>query len=169
MSDNCKKCGKPKDKAGSGSITQWISSCNCDLKTLSDATGEPRLCSTCGKRIRVRRAGSMTQWVFGPDSCACPRPTVSSNNQGDGADEQNSPHEAEEEIYVDPQLFPLDRYKPIDTLGQGVSGEVYLCRDKLLGKKVAVKTLRQLTPEQLVTFQLEAKATSALRHPNIVH
>lgn len=72
------------------------------------------------------------------------------------------------EIEVDRNVFPYERYIPLGRLGHGSTGEVYLCRDRLLDKKVAVKTLRVVTAEQLIAFQLEAKATSALSHPNIV-
>jgi Serine/threonine protein kinase len=75
---------------------------------------------------------------------------------------------SEPELEVDPGKFPLERYKPILLLGKGAAGSVYLCRDRLLGKKVAVKTLTELSPTQLIAFQLEAKATSKLTHPSIV-
>ena len=64
--------------------------------------------------------------------------------------------------------FPLSRYKPLKELGSGSSGRVYLARDMMLNKLVAVKTLQQLTGEQLISFQEEAKATSLLNHKNIV-
>src|SRR5262249_30984498 len=62
----------------------------------------------------------------------------------------------------------LERYKAISELGTGGSSTVYLCRDRLLGKKVAVKTLNQLTSEQLISFQTEARANSKLSHPAIL-
>ncbi len=68
----------------------------------------------------------------------------------------------------DANFFPLDRYEPYERLGTGASGQVYLCHDKLLKKNVAVKTLRQLTEDQLIGFQMEARATSSLQHTSIV-
>ncbi|MBX9667595.1 MAG: protein kinase [Candidatus Obscuribacterales bacterium] len=75
--------------------------------------------------------------------------------------------QAEIEINVVNDLFPKDRYKPLGELGHGSAGNVYLCRDRVLGKKVAIKT-RRSTPDQLISFQQEARATSALQYPNIV-
>lgn len=69
---------------------------------------------------------------------------------------------------VDPSLFPQERYTPLVRLGTGASGNVYLCHDRVLGKRVAVKTLHLLNAEQLIAFQQEARATSKLSHPNIV-
>jgi len=73
-----------------------------------------------------------------------------------------------EALPLPPEKFPVDRYKPLKEIGGGMAGAVYLCRDLVLNKKVAVKTLRRLTPEQLVAFQQEAKASSRLSHPGIV-
>lgn len=74
----------------------------------------------------------------------------------------------ENEITVDANIFPLDRYKPLKEIGTGAEGLVFLCRDRLLKKKVAIKCLKTLTPEHFVSLQREAKATGHLQHPNIV-
>ncbi|MBK9143312.1 MAG: serine/threonine protein kinase [Candidatus Melainabacteria bacterium] len=71
-------------------------------------------------------------------------------------------------IEVEADSFPLDRYLPLGELGRGASGTVYLCRDRVLGKEVAVKVLHLLTAEQLLLFQDEARALSKLEHHNIV-
>ncbi|MBX9695089.1 MAG: protein kinase [Cyanobacteria bacterium] len=75
---------------------------------------------------------------------------------------------ATEPIEFEAGSFPLERYRPISRLGIGAYGEVFLCHDKLLAKNVAVKRLHQLTADQLLSFQNEARATSKLNHPSIM-
>jgi Serine/threonine protein kinase len=81
--------------------------------------------------------------------------------------EGNEKDDDEELVNLD-EGFPRDRYKPLNMLGTGACGAVYLAKDLLLKKKVAVKVLRNLEATQLVGFQEEARTTSRLKHPNIV-
>ena len=61
-------------------------------------------------------------------------------------------------------------YEVIDRLGAGGMGEVYRARDTRLGRTVALKILRAGSdPELLHRLDREARAASALNHPNIVH
>lgn len=63
------------------------------------------------------------------------------------------------------------QYRVQSMLGAGGMGEVYLATDEKLKRKVALKILpREFTSndERVKRFQLEARAISALNHPNIV-
>jgi len=153
-------------------MTEWIVACHCLDSARASLTADERidLCATCGKRIPSGRAGSFTQWVFRSDTCKCDvpihmRPRMEESTQSQSPEDN---HEEEEELSIDGEPFPLDRYKPLAELGAGVTGRVYMCRDRLLGKRVAIKCLRVINSEQLIAFQREAKATSLLQHPSIV-
>jgi serine/threonine protein kinase len=64
----------------------------------------------------------------------------------------------------------LGSYEVVDRLGAGGMGEVYRARDTRLGRMVALKVLRSgANPELLRRLDREARAASALNHPNIVH
>jgi Tol biopolymer transport system component len=66
---------------------------------------------------------------------------------------------------------PFGRYEIVSVLGAGGMGEVYLARDTLLHRQVALKVLParfMRDADRVARFRREAKAASALSHPNIV-
>src|SRR6201984_3189706 len=65
----------------------------------------------------------------------------------------------------------IGHYRIESLIGIGGMGEGYLARDERLGRKVALKLLpARLTADeaQLMRFKTEARAASALNHPNIL-
>ena len=65
----------------------------------------------------------------------------------------------------------LGHYSVLSALGVGGMGEVYLARDMKLDRKVALKLLQQQYTSdaaRIRRFEREARAASALNHPNII-
>jgi serine/threonine protein kinase/tetratricopeptide (TPR) repeat protein len=62
-------------------------------------------------------------------------------------------------------------YEVVSRIGTGGMGEIYLAKDARLGRKIALKLLPSLftrEPDRLRRFRQEARAVSALNHPNIL-
>jgi TolB-like protein len=70
----------------------------------------------------------------------------------------------------DPVDWHIPGYAVSELLGAGGMGEVYRARDTRLDRDVAIKVLPAATGHQQATarFEEEARAASALNHPNIV-
>ncbi len=65
----------------------------------------------------------------------------------------------------------FDRYEVLAPIGAGGMGEVYLAQDARLGRKVALKLLPAAFTQDAARvrrFEQEARAASALNHPNII-
>jgi len=70
-----------------------------------------------------------------------------------------------------PSGAKLGRYEIRSKIGEGGMGEVYLAQDTKLGRKIALKILPAhvaAQPDRMKRFVHEAKAASALNHPNII-
>ncbi|MCB9469246.1 MAG: protein kinase [Candidatus Obscuribacterales bacterium] len=167
--ETCPKCKKQKSGGVGGFVTQFIDICTCDTAPPSQEETIV-VCARCAKRIPTR-AGSITQWVFKEGTCSCDRPEPVervNDNYHQPVFEGYRSGDDEEVLNLAQEDFPVERFAALAELGRGASGIVYLCRDKVLGKKVAVKTLLHLEASQIVSFQDEARATARLNHPNIV-
>jgi len=74
-----------------------------------------------------------------------------------------------------PTVTKAGRYEIVSELGRGAMGVVYKAVDPVIGRTVAVKTIKLSEagtglsrPELLARFQTEARAAGLLTHPNIV-
>jgi eukaryotic-like serine/threonine-protein kinase len=75
------------------------------------------------------------------------------------------------EMFADRVGETIGPYEVLSELGSGAMGVVYLAQDVRLGRKIALKLLpSQFTndKDRLRRFQQEARAASALNHPNIL-
>src|SRR5256885_2150226 len=66
----------------------------------------------------------------------------------------------------------IAHYRIVRLLGEGGMGTVYLAEDTKLHRQVSLKFLSTRfiqDPERLRRFEQEARAASALNHPNIIH
>jgi two-component system LytT family response regulator len=76
---------------------------------------------------------------------------------------------------MEPSLVSGDQvahYRIVSRLGEGGMGEVYLATDTRLDRSVALKVLPTAVahdPMRMERFDREAKAASALNHPNVAH
>ncbi|MFH1377967.1 MAG: serine/threonine-protein kinase [Planctomycetota bacterium] len=73
----------------------------------------------------------------------------------------------------DPVSYPMiaGKYQLVEKIGEGAMGVVYRARHTLLGADVAIKLLapgRETTPDMRRRFLIEARATQAFSHRNVI-
>lgn len=64
----------------------------------------------------------------------------------------------------------VGRYEILCSLGAGGMGQIYLARDAQLGRNIALKLISQefaTETQRVLRFEQEARAASALNHPNV--
>src|SRR5690349_18244819 len=82
------------------------------------------------------------------------------------------------QVRVDASLPPAqqrdadpDRYQLRDVIGEGGMGEVRLCRDRRIGREVAIKLIRDFASNRadaVARFEREARVQGQLEHPSVV-
>ena len=91
-------------------------------------------------------------------------PTAIVGNGG----EANHRAEHSRDVMVPKVGIAFGQYELVRALGRGGMGEVFLARDVLLGRRVAIKFLSQERESLAARFLAEARATARCRHENIV-
>src|SRR5437870_376123 len=100
---------------------------------------------------------------------------ISSHDQAGDSIEAIAAEAATEMLASDEQCSIVGKhighYEVLSRIERGGMGEVFLAQDTSLGRKVALKLLRSeftQNEDRLRRFQQEARAASALNHPNIL-
>src|SRR4051812_6271374 len=60
------------------------------------------------------------------------------------------------------------RFELLSKLGQGAHGEVFAAIDRARGTRVAIKALRDTTPQSILRFKREFRSLATLHHVNLV-
>src|SRR5260221_4239416 len=151
----------------------------CHAGTSSPARSNVRSSLSIGS-LSVRRC-PLSVGVHGHDQPERERSRTTENGQRTTKN-SNEPQELSLTAYgtpIDPRgersQVKVGRYEVVRELGKGAMGIVYLAKDPLIGRLVALKTIRPAadadddeTKEFRQRFIREAQAAGVLNHPNIV-
>lgn len=78
--------------------------------------------------------------------------------------------EDEDEAFLVERCRPLHpNWEVIGLAGRGGMGVVFRCRDRKLGREVAIKRVLSANRRTLRRFEIEARAVAGLGHANIIH
>lgn len=165
----CATCGKRISAGRSGSLTQWVfrlDLCSCTNPKPIDVPSSA-IVSTAAAIAEFETA--LSGAALDTSTASLPKSLPGFISGQIKALESGTLSGFDQALLTpSPDKFPLERYNLMALIGQGSSGTVYYCQDRLLNKMVAVKALHTLNSVQLVAFQREAKATSRLNHPSII-
>ncbi len=127
------------------------------------------------ERNRSERAAFLDQACAGDEELRREVESLLRAHEQAGSFIEKPPREAAEEILADHQSESLigkqvGSYRIERLLGKGGMGEVYLAHDSKLDRKIALKLLPvdfASDEKRVRRFQQEARAASALNHPNV--
>jgi serine/threonine protein kinase/Tol biopolymer transport system component len=117
------------------------------------------------------RANFLNQSCAGDTSLYDDVKALLTSNENDDSFFEDSASALAAEMFTDRVGETIGPYEILSQLGSGAMGVVYLAQDVRLGRKIALKLLpSQFTndKDRLRRFQQEARAASALNHPNIL-
>ncbi len=161
---NCPTCLRPVPEAGSQPMTQWKSFCKCQRSYSPNSQFSIGVCAHCKKRIAANNDNAV-QGLF---LCSCARPDPKSiANFQKQKNEQESVVLDLETAGIGEDRFPLEKYNPIAILGQAARADVILARDKLSGRKVAVKCFKNIAAQDFASFEQDLRKNKQLSHNNI--
>ncbi|WP_430452540.1 protein kinase domain-containing protein [Rhodopirellula europaea] len=144
--------------------------CGAWLSIDINQVGQLGRCSECEQplvvgSIRPAKAVPSKLGILIPDDPSGFFSTGSSESSSNSSDDSTG-----KSVESTTQPSPLGRFKFIRKIGHGGFGDVWLAKDTQLKREVAIKLPRFSASDEKRQrrFIMEAKASAALRHPNIV-
>jgi eukaryotic-like serine/threonine-protein kinase len=126
------------------------------------------------ERNPAERSAFLNQACAGDPALRCEVESLISSHDQAGDSIEAMAAEAATEMLADDRAIvgkQIGHYQVLSRIGRGGMGEVFLAQDARLGRKIALKLLRTditRNEDRLRRFRQEARAASALNHPNIL-